>query len=419
MPKLRCVPSVENGYIYQRFYAEYIILTEYEQYDKIVEEANEDIDCILKNKQKNVYQIKYHNEFDNMSFTRTSELMKVLKDEWNKNDINKIYYCVYNKGKELSKECIDFFSQSPPSTIGQIMLLFLYENKCGEKNSKKYNNITKLSPQEIENIFLNVKGDIQKSFENEYNFFTNENNCKDYFSKLEFKQLPKWDDLNDEMEKVIKLHPRFKEQIDLFGIDEKNTNNKTINENKIFLVVSSIDKYIYNKLTQTMMNNVKSIEQRTLNISLIYTDIDNDVLKNINDVAKIKYNSNKEIIKNLTIDLTSSQNNNMKKNDALCEIKILLNEICDSPNVNYKETINYLTGTINENSNRNTPEILNYINQHLAVLIIKHRNIDNNFNADVGLANKIHYIISHNNTTPTRKYKQQFIDDLVNSEYIK
>ena len=107
-----------NGFFYQRYCCIYYILTN-QNLEYILEEGYEDIDLIKIDNNREIIQVKYYGN-SNETLIYDSGLFKVIKANYNKQNIDKIIYFAYNKNNDIyNKNLSDIFTNKKYFNIGK------------------------------------------------------------------------------------------------------------------------------------------------------------------------------------------------------------------------------------------------------------------------------------------------------------
>lgn len=312
MANNREAPESLNGFFYQRYCCIYYILND-NNFNYVLEEGYEDIDLIEINNQRKIIQVKYYNNYTE-SLTFGSGLYKIIIANYNKNDIDDITYFAFNNSENIyQQDLINVFTTKKYYNIGKFLLLLIYKKHLlliskSLKGNKKI-NFDKKNKQEInldityinniDDIYEKNKEEIKKILNDKqvYDFFSNETNCNNYFSKFKLLKGYSYTELNTEIDKKI----IYKYNIFI------NTNNDKNKELRITLVKNTI----LNLLTDKMFANIKSDDRKIKSDDIInkitekiktYTNPDNLYYELLKQTEQIIINSiNKPHIERLNI----------------------------------------------------------------------------------------------------------------------
>lgn len=347
----REAPEALNGFFYQRYCCIYYILND-NNFDYILEEGYEDIDLIKINNQRHIIQVKYYNN-NTESLTSNAGLYKVILANYNKNDIDKITYFAFNNSKNIfHKDLTDVFTHQKYYNIGKFILLLIYNTELkqsSKKESQKINfQITDINDN-INHIYEQNKNEIKKilinKYKQEYDFFSNETNCNNYFSKFELLKGFSYTELNKEIDnKIINKYNTF-----------VNTNN---NENKE-LRISLIKNTMLNLLTDKMFTNIKSSDRKIQS---------NDIINCITEKIKTYTNSDNlyyELLKQTENIITNSINKNYIERLNINEFIIQINQIKPES----LDNISFYICLLNNHFNKINKDDVNYIKIYLVNFI--------------------------------------------------
>jgi len=313
MANNREAPESLNGFFYQRYCCIYYILND-NNFNYVLEEGYEDIDLIEINNQRKIIQVKYYNDYTE-SLTFGSGLYKVIIANYNKNDIDEITYFAFNNSENIyQKDLVNVFTSKKYYNIGKFILLLIYTNillnntNLKGKEKKEFNKKIKkeldFDITDINNISdiyeknkQKIKNTLNDKYKQAYDFFSDETNCNNYFSKFKLLKGYSYTELNNEIDK--KIINKFNTFI--------NTNNDENKELRITLVKNTI----LNLLTDKMFANIKSDDRKIKSDDIInkitekiktYTNPDNLYYELLKQTEQIIINSiNKPHIERLNI----------------------------------------------------------------------------------------------------------------------
>lgn len=250
-----------NGYLYQRYHTMKTILENMDN-NTILEEGIEDIDITDKDKYITTNQIKYHDadSAESESLTATSGLLKVIHRTFDKQNIKKINYIVYNKNttKTFIDKLYEYFDNKNYDILAKIVLIVCYNEKNKLTNEFKINNTIDNINKKFEQNKHNMKKDISKL----YNFFTNKKEYDNYFSNFELHYGESYDEL------INKIHMKLFEQYPQIINNEQTKMYNTIKCNTLFYE-------LYNILDKNMFwySGKNNKESRTLKIEKIHNHL--------------------------------------------------------------------------------------------------------------------------------------------------
>jgi hypothetical protein len=383
-----------NGYSYQRYMSIYYILNK-SKYIAIKEEGAEDIDLYYENNDIDTIQVKYHTTDSPESLTKNDGLYKVIKSNYNKNNIRKIIYQVYNTNENniFNQDLIKAFENKLFENIGKYFILLHYKKLNNNINIKNIHNINEyLKKIEFNNNELN---------DEIFLFFNNKENCIKYFSKFEFIESFSFNDLKKEIKKLIS------EKYDYFINDKSNIEYKDL---KCFIIESTI----LNKLTNSMMIDKE-------NRLIKFEELDKDINEQINTFS----NSN-----NLYYELLKQQVNIIRKNNYSLNYEYIDINI-DEYNVYYR--ISFYISILKNHKNNINIKTCNIIKNKLINMISSLHNLNNNENINFKLINYLNIISIYNLNNeknfnlPEQKLfniinpKFEYIDffEIINEEFLK
>jgi hypothetical protein len=326
----------------------------------ILEEGNEDIDLIEVDNNKKIIQVKYYGNIDE-SLTYNSGLFKVIKANYNKDDINEIIYYAYNETCNIYKyELFNIFSLKEYYKIGKYFLILIYNTIVNNDDN------IKIDIREINNVddycidYNKIKNKIYDNLEYKdiYDFFIKEDNCINYFSKFKLEKGLSYDDLN------IKINNIIIDNYNLFI----NTKNKDNRELRITLIKNTI----LNILTDAMFQN-NTISKRKILYNNIKQIIDKQI-ETYTDPNNLYY----ELLKQTEKIVIQSINNKVHR----LNIELYINEI-KKININSLDNISFYICLLNNyycNLDKNEiKNIKNYIIQFMNSKYNFDNEIDNNF----------------------------------------
>lgn len=283
-----------KGYLYQR-YCGINYLFDDMNIEYIIEEGYEDIDLINANKNRICIQFKYYTA-KNESLTVNSGLYKTIMANYEKTDIDKIIYEAHNEMENIyADELFKVFAEKKYYNIGKYILALIYKSKNENKNGQEF-NINDISDFKYYDKNANdIKKLLCKNDENIYNFFSNEDNCNNYFGKFELKKGRRYDDVQKNISNNIAI--KYSNFID--SVDDKMKNNK-INFIKYTILEIFSEKLFQNKS-----------KERAIKYSDIFNQV-NDIIESLSDISNIKY----ELLKCHCRFIANELNNNnlQKKN---------------------------------------------------------------------------------------------------------
>ena len=328
----RDASSSFNGYVYQRLYGIYLFLKE--EFEYILEEGYEDIDLIKEDKTRNIYQLKYRPEEKEENLTYKSGLYKVIKSNFTRIDkINKIYYIVYNKTKNIFKLSLykKFENKNFNSIRNDIVKVI--------KNQKNYEKNKKINEKNF-NVFLDDKSKYVKLFDQinlstgfEFNILINE-----------IEEL-----INNQYNKFVNI-----------STPEYNKHKKNI-----------IKDFIYNKLTEQMLKYPREQNQDKRKISK--NDLKNEIIEMIKccdnpDNIILNLFKVKENLINNIIEERNKEKTNIKINDIINTL--------DDFNLITKDLICFLIDLFNSKKDFIEEDEENFIKNKLVNLIIYNCDFD-------------------------------------------
>ena len=289
-------------FFYQRYYCIYHILNN-NDFNYIVEEGCEDIDIIKINNNRDVIQVKYCGDMTE-SLTISSRLYKVIEADYNKNNIDNIIYCAYNKTDTIyHKDLKKIFDDKKYFNIGKYFLILFYNNIINEENKNiadVNNKIAKINIDircinNIDKIYndnlLIIENKLKIKNANIYNFFSNVDNCCNYFMKFKLEDGLSFNDLQNAIENKI---------IDKFNIFIESNDDK-YKKIKIELIKS----IIFNTLIDKMIKCNNNVDNRKIYCNEIMDKI-NETINTCTDVNNLYY----ELLKQTESIIRTSINNN-------------------------------------------------------------------------------------------------------------
>ena len=365
-----------NGFFYQRYYCIHNILHKTD-FEYILEEGYEDIDLIKHNSQRDIIQIKCHgNSIE--SLTYNSGLYKVIVSNFERDDIDNIFYSAFNLNEQFFQEKLEnAFINKKYYNIGKYILLLRYNNN-NELSDKIHFNINDID--KIDSLYISYKDEILKKPDKFFLFFDDENNCNNYLSKFKLEKGLSYNNLNESINKKI---------AELFH-DFINTNN---DENKK-LRIELIKNTILNILTDIMFNK-KSTER-----IIKYDDIIIEINKNIKtytDQNNLYYEllkQNEKIITNTINNLIEiNKKNNTLDDGKKININMFLNQI-KNIKINSFDNVSFYVSLLNKHFKYLDKNDINFIRIYLIELIIKNISDKNNIVDKLNLFKYIGYIAS-------------------------
>lgn len=245
-----------NGYMYQRYYAVLMFLVEGSDLTlSILEEGNEDVDIIQFNGSKKIIQVKYHEKKESESLDKKSGLMKVIANNKNieENDkIESIRYISYNADYKTSlKKAFPEKKKNDYHNIGKY-IVFIKTKEYITKHIEKKTNGTKQFKQlngtctvtyindtdKLDELIKSNKTQIKKY--NPYPSFHDHKNCicNDYFKKISLENGLSYDNLIKDIENKIMI--QYAEYVNSTETEKEYTQMKiTILRNKIFDILAN------------------------------------------------------------------------------------------------------------------------------------------------------------------------------------
>jgi len=348
----RDASSSFNGYVYQRLYGIYLFLKE--EFEYILEEGYEDIDLIKEDKTRNIYQLKYRPEEKEENLTYKSGLYKVIKSNFTRIDkINKIYYIVYNKTKNIFKLSLykKFENKNFNSIRNDIVKVI--------KNQKNYEKNKKINEKNEKNKKNNEKNERNKKInEKNFNVFLDD---KSKYVKL-FDQINlstgfEFNILINEIEELI--NNQYNKFVNI-STPEYNKHKKNI-----------IKDFIYNKLTEQMLKYPREQNQDKRKISK--NDLKNEIIEMIKccdnpDNIILNLFKVKENLINNIIEERNKEKTNIKINDIINTL--------DDFNLITKDLICFLIDLFNSKKDFIEEDEENFIKNKLVNLIIYNCDFD-------------------------------------------
>jgi hypothetical protein len=315
-----------NGYFYQRYCCIYFLLSiTYFKY--ILEEGDEDIDVININNDKELIQVKYYGSTEPESLNSSCGLLKVILANFNKELITKIIYYAYNKSSPIfQKNLKEAFDKELYFNIGKYVLILLFNKFVEEKEKIKISikNILNIDKIYSDNyLLLKEKLESNSKYGSAFNFFGDENNCNNYFSKFGLKDALSYEDLNLEINKLIEY--KYTEFI--------NTNNNSNKNLRIELVKNTILNILTDTMFKAVSTSERLISSTDINTKInekiqILTNTDNlynELLKQLGK-SLINCGTNEPIYYNILVQNNLNIINNLKieSYDNLCFYVYLL-----------------------------------------------------------------------------------------------
>lgn len=228
-----------------------------------------------------------------------------------------------------------------------MILLYNNLNKDDEKNKKdKKIKIDIRTINNVDEIYTKnntqIKNKLYKNINNKiiYDFFSDGNNCNNYFSKFELKQGFLYSELNNKIdENIIKKYTTF-----------INTNNEDNKQLRITLIKNTI----LNILTDKMFSEKESNERK-----ILYSDIIERIDKEIQTYTN-RDNLYYELLKQTEKTIISSINNKIQQ----LNIDLYINEI-KKINIDSLDNISFYICLLNKYYNKlnqnETKNIKNYV----------------------------------------------------------
>lgn len=352
-----------NGFFYQRYCCIYYVLTN-QNFEYILEEGYEDIDLIKIDNNREIIQVKYYGN-SNETLIYDSGLFKVIKANYNKQNIDKIIYFAYNKNNDIyNKNLSDIFTNKKYFNIGKYFLILLYNNlnKDDKKNKKIKIDIRTIN--NVDEIYTKnntqIKNKLYKNINNKiiYDFFSDGNNCNNYFSKFELKQGFSYSELNNKIdENIVKKYTPF-----------INTNNEDNKQLRITLIKNTI----LNILTDEMFSEKVSNERK-----ILYSNIIERIDKEIQTYTN-RDNLYYELLKQTEKTIIRSINNKIQQ----LNIDLYINEI-KKINIDSLDNISFYICLLNNYYNKlnqnETKNIKNYVITFIQSKYKFESNIEHNF----------------------------------------
>lgn len=301
MKKSGDASSSMNGYNYQRLYMIVLILQSLnnETIKSIKEEHYEDCDLIKTDGNLILNQIKYHDEKSlkiSENIDVNSGLYKVITRSETLNNINNIDEINYISNAKYQKELFNFFETKQYVVLSKYLQIKIF-NKI---NSSCNNFDVKISDTDKINLIYKENTCIYNYFKDRSDsilnrILINENEYTNYFNKIKLKKGESYEELNKEINELIK-------------------SNYTINNNSdIFLIKYKIYDYLMDKMFKKYKTPINILTFKNINENK--TDINFGKILEHN-FAKVTNDNNKflNLLLNdiILLDRIQNNDNNLK-----------------------------------------------------------------------------------------------------------
>jgi hypothetical protein len=259
----RQAPNSYAGYVFQTHYAILLIIENgYNgKYTYIEEEGYEDVDLIRDDHgTQRVFttQLKYHEINDKKeSFTASSNLYKVFKQNISNGTLEKIEYCIYAYNNI-------YFNKEK---------LKLFENK-------KYNDLLKLTKNYA---IINKDKNVTASCKNKILF-------KKFIDKLTIRKVGSYTEIYDDIKRKLTVTETFRDYVQHTHLPDD-------------IILSIVICFMKEILNRKLFESLKDVEKRKIEINDIYNEVKSKIYQlNNNDPINELVNITSTNIK-LLIDL--------------------------------------------------------------------------------------------------------------------
>lgn len=247
------------------------------------------------NSAKYVWHIKHKDEKKNSIILNTSStgLYKMIFDNYDNDDIHeiKIHICD-SENTQITKKILEFFKNQKYGTFAKYIILLHLDNKikCNVTNIEKTYNEK-----------LNKMYEIFEKHENldYFCFLTDQDKCTKFLKKIKIFNAPSMDDLNKNIDKLIKKISYWNELVKTDTITE-------IVKNNMFLLLGKT--ILSNGVKKQLNLNIDIIQKITSCIKNIKTANDSvkiyfELLRSIFDIKEEHNVTGEKIIHNIPDDI--------------------------------------------------------------------------------------------------------------------